>query len=92
MFTFTKVFFPGLPNLGAQIRCTQNRYIAVQKDLKYPLGMISLLSYVKNRYTFVKFIINLVALAVKTSSVVQVIEKFLCQCFSPGGLGIATAL
>ena len=24
MFTFTKVFFLGLPNLGAQIRCIQN--------------------------------------------------------------------
>ena len=24
MFTCTKIFFPSLPNLGAQIRCTQN--------------------------------------------------------------------
>ena len=32
-----KLFFPSLPNLGAQIRCAQNRYIAVQRDLKHPL-------------------------------------------------------
>ena len=32
-----KAFFPGLPNLGAQIRCAHNRYTAVQTDLKYPL-------------------------------------------------------
>ena len=44
MFTFTKHFPPGLPNLGAQIRCAQNpnrcaqnRYTAVQTDQKYPL-------------------------------------------------------
>ena len=29
-------FFPGLPNLGAQIRCAQDRYTAVKTDLKYP--------------------------------------------------------
>ena len=33
-----KMFFPGLHNLGAQIRCAQNWYITVQTDLKYPLG------------------------------------------------------
>ena len=37
MFTFTKTFPPGLPKLGALIRCSQNRYTAVQTDLKYPL-------------------------------------------------------
>ena len=38
MFTFTKkVFSPGLPDLGAQIRCAHNRYPAVQTGLKYPL-------------------------------------------------------
>ena len=37
MVAFTKSFFPGLPNLGAQIRCAQNWYSAVQTDLKYPL-------------------------------------------------------
>ena len=38
MFTFTiKSYFPGLPNLGAQIGCAQNQYTAVQTDLKYPL-------------------------------------------------------
>ena len=26
-----------LPNLGAQIRCAQNRYTALQTDVKYPL-------------------------------------------------------
>ena len=30
-----KKFSPGLTNLGAQIRCAQNRYIAAQTDLKY---------------------------------------------------------
>ena len=30
MFTSTKMFFLGLRNLGAQIRCTQNRYNDVQ--------------------------------------------------------------
>ena len=29
------IFSPGLPNLGAQIRCAQNRYTAAQIDLKY---------------------------------------------------------
>ena len=37
MFTFTKIFFPGLPNLRTQIRYVQNRYTAVQANLKYPL-------------------------------------------------------
>ena len=37
IFTFIKIFFPGLPNLRAQLRCAQNRYVAVQMDLKYPL-------------------------------------------------------
>ena len=40
MFTFTKNLFPGLlnlPNLGAPIRCAQNRYTTVQAGLKYPL-------------------------------------------------------
>ena len=32
-----KYFFPGLSNLGDQIRSAKNRYIAVQTDLKYPL-------------------------------------------------------
>ena len=31
------MFFSGLPDLGTQIRCTQNWYIAFQMDLKYPL-------------------------------------------------------
>ena len=31
-----KIFSPGLPNLGTQIRCAQSRYTAVQTDLKYP--------------------------------------------------------
>ena len=35
-FTFTKIFSPGLPNLGTQIRSSQNRYTTVQTDLKYP--------------------------------------------------------
>ena len=30
-----KKFSPGLPNLGAQIKCAQNRYTAVQTNLKY---------------------------------------------------------
>ena len=38
MFTFTKFFFPGLPNLDAQIRCAQNQYTPVQSDPKYPLA------------------------------------------------------
>ena len=33
-----KFFPPGLPNLGAQIKCVQNRYNAVQTDLNYPLN------------------------------------------------------
>ena len=33
------IFLPGFPNLGAQIRCTQNRYIVVQTELKYPLNL-----------------------------------------------------
>ena len=28
--------FPGLPNLGSQIRFAQNRYTTDQIDLKYP--------------------------------------------------------
>ena len=35
MFTFTKKNSPGLHVLGGQIRCAQNRYTAVQMDLKY---------------------------------------------------------
>ena len=38
LLTFTN-FSLGLPNMGAQIRCVQNRYIAVQTDLKYPCSM-----------------------------------------------------
>ena len=37
MFTFTKNVFPGLPYLGAQIRCAQNQYTTAQMDLDYPL-------------------------------------------------------
>ena len=37
-FLFRRSFFPGLPNLGSQIRCAQNRYTAVQIDLKYPFA------------------------------------------------------
>ena len=37
MFTFTKVFSPGLPNLGVQIRCDQIRYTTVQTNIKYLL-------------------------------------------------------
>ena len=32
----SQIFPPGLPNLGAQIRFAQKRYITVQTDLKYP--------------------------------------------------------
>ena len=32
--TFTKKNFPGLHNLGAQIRCAQSWYVTVQMDLK----------------------------------------------------------
>ena len=32
-----KKYFPGLPNLGTQISCVENRYTTAQKDLKYPL-------------------------------------------------------
>ena len=35
MFTFTHKKFSRLTILGAQIRCAQNRYTAVQTDLKY---------------------------------------------------------
>ena len=43
MFTLT-IFFPtGSPNLGAQIRCAQNRYTALQTDLKYPTSQSHLL-------------------------------------------------
>ena len=37
MFTFTKFFLPGLPYLGAQIRCAQSCYTDVRTDLKYAL-------------------------------------------------------
>ena len=43
MFTFTKKKFPGLTVLGAQVRCAQNWYIAVQIDLKYPLVVINII-------------------------------------------------
>ena len=43
IFTLIKKFFPGLPNLGAQIRCAQNWYTAVQTDLKYPLDVYRML-------------------------------------------------
>ena len=43
MFTFTKKNFPGLPNLGTQIRGAQNRYTAVQIDLKYPLATFKII-------------------------------------------------
>ena len=43
MFTFTKMFYSGLPNLVAQIRCAQNWYTTVQTDLKYPLVIIALI-------------------------------------------------
>ena len=36
MFTFRK--------MGTQVRCAQNRYIAVQTDLKYPLFVETLLA------------------------------------------------
>ena len=49
MFTCTKIFFPSLPNLGAQIRCAQNQYTPVQMDLKYPLStaLVPYLRYTK---------------------------------------------
>ena len=34
VYIHKKSFFPGLPNLEAQIRCAQNWYTAVQMDLK----------------------------------------------------------
>ena len=34
-----KKYFPGIPNLGAQIRCDRNLYMAVQTHLKYPLKL-----------------------------------------------------
>ena len=40
MFSFTQKFFPGLANLGAQIRCAQNLYTALQMDLKYLLHRV----------------------------------------------------
>ena len=43
MLIFIRIFFPGLPNLGAQIRCAQNRYTTVQMDLKYYLEICSML-------------------------------------------------
>ena len=46
MFTFTiKSYFPGLPNLGAQIGFAQNQYTAAQTDLKYPLSEEQKASY-----------------------------------------------
>ena len=40
---FYKTFFsPGLRNIGAQIRCAQNRQTAVQTDVKYPLTVLLL--------------------------------------------------
>ena len=38
MFTFTHTKIPRLTILGAQITCAQNRYTAVQTDLKYPVA------------------------------------------------------
>ena len=39
MFIFqNKKKIPDLPYLGAQIRCAQNRYTAVQTELKYLLN------------------------------------------------------
>ena len=35
-----KTFFPSLPNLGAQIKCAQNWYTAVQMDLKFWEGLL----------------------------------------------------
>ena len=44
--TFTKIFFPCIPNLGAKLRCAQNWYISVQTDLKYPqVAVISIDAY-----------------------------------------------
>ena len=36
----SQLFFPGLPNLEAKIRCIQNRYTGVQTDLKYPQQLL----------------------------------------------------
>ena len=33
------MFFPGLSSLGAPVRCVQNRYTAVQIDLKYNVAV-----------------------------------------------------
>ena len=37
VFTQNIYNFPGLPNLGVQIRCAQNTYTTGQMVLKYPL-------------------------------------------------------
>ena len=39
---FPQKNFPGLPNLGAWVRNTQNRYIAVQMDLQYSIIFVDL--------------------------------------------------
>ena len=36
MFTFTNLFFPGLPNLGVKVRCTQNRFTAAKWTQNIP--------------------------------------------------------
>ena len=33
---------PGLANFGTQVRSAQNRYAAVQTDLKYPLSKVQI--------------------------------------------------
>ena len=43
-----KKFILGLPYLGAQIRCAQNRYTAVQTALKYSLAGLSLKDFTHN--------------------------------------------
>ena len=41
LFLFSQMFLlTGLPNLGTQIRCAQNRYTAGQTDLKYSCFVI----------------------------------------------------
>ena len=54
-------------------------------------GTISLLSYVKNSYIFAKFIMELVALAVK-SSWVSGITVFSMPIFAVDVLGLAVVL
>ena len=41
-----KKYSSGLPNLGTQIRCAQNRYISAQTDLKYPHPLASPYIYI----------------------------------------------